>query len=740
MFATKYKNRIFLIISIVILILSAILTVFPYRIPLRRLVDSCKDFGRSVAYLFVFLFEGHFKAAGKEVPQIWASVAEMPDTQSYIDYIGIDINSILQTVTDYFGRVFDVFNFLDYNSFLLSLIVVFLLYGVVLIPCVYVSLNSIYNCYLEFKEDSLGKKSKFYNAFIFLSKNVKRFFRIVLDYISYAVGCKWFMIILVIIWLVNFGVLCFIPDFLAFYLYFLPSLDVGSFVCMLLRFLLNALIILKAVPLWLIFVTVAVIYHRHHKNIALDVLRHNEAKNCGLIKELELVILIIGETGKGKTTLLTDIILSLVNIYKTDSLKILYKIEMYFPAFDFSSFRAALIPKIANRDIFCIPDIDDVVNAMFEEYESASDGSFLYGYETELFGDSVNLGNRRLCLRDALIIYGRAFLIYQNNNPTVANYSIRFDGEFDDSPFLKLWDGDFFKSEAESYYSHILDSDIERFGKKVDPNGKFNGSFGYGIWVRTEAAKSYGNHISNSGYKMDSDEANPLNDRVEYSAKMGRHTNSMVDNVSFFRKLMDEQRASDLTVKIRELCSIISIEGDSELKLAITGYGWLFALRDKCKSFENVFLKYYNARADFTLAFMLIKFFVSFVNLCCVRLENVYGYKEKTLIIEGGTAYSDNGVQKEPKRVTWYQSNMKVYGERFASDCYASFFTELQKKCGYGIMDYPTYDSLRPTMEQYESQKDFFLMKMMEIVYGTGDSNSQNNSTADEFANLIFSE
>ena len=732
------KNRIYVIISISIIVISAVLCVSVYWIPLRRLIEGIIDFGKAFAYLVVNTFEDSFIKAGKEVPQIAVKAAELPDISPYVDYVGIDIVKVVSTLSAYFDNVFDLLNFVEFNARFFLVLSLICLYGVPVMLLSYTILGVSKDSYYVENPDSLGEKSDGYLRFIKIALKLKSLFYTVRDYVKYFCSKRYYLIPFCICWLLSFGVFTFVADFFAFYCYFLPSFDSASILYLLLRFLLDLLIVLKSVPLWVLITFIVVTYHVYHRNKALDLLRHNEAKNCGLIKELELVFLIIGESGKGKTTLMTDIVLSLVNIFKTDSLKILYKIEMYFPGFDFASFRASLVPKIANREIFCVPQINDVVDDLWERGE-------LFGYESELYGKTVNLGNRTLDLKTALVIYGKAFLVYQNNNPTVANYSIRFNGEFDDSPFLKLWDGDFFTSHGESYYSHVLDSDIERFGKRVDPNGKFNGSFGWGIWVRTEAAKSYGNQVSNAEYDRKSNEANPLNDLVEYSAKVGRHTNVMIDNKPFFRKLMDEQRASDLTGKIRELCSIISIEGDSELMLAITGYGWLFALRDKLESFEKFYLKYNNVRADFTVALMLPKIFVSFVRLCCERLENVYGYKEKTLVVEGGMAYSSHdGAVKEPKRVTWYQSNMKVYGERFASDCYSGFFTEMQKKCGYGIEDYPTYGSLQPTSEEYQMQKDFFLMKMMGWAYGTEKDvplpQNMKPANEDPFAWLTFEE
>lgn len=732
------KRKIFTAISVCIILSSAVLTAFVYRIPLFRLLEALSELCRSLAYFFVNSVKYIFKAFGKEVPQIDVYASCMPDFSSYSSYIGLNIEDSSLLISEYTAETFKLSNFFGFNLSFISHISTLLVYIIPLFTLGYAVFTLVSDCCFSPRDSSLGEKSKSYKRFYAVAVKLKKVYLQIKEYILYFFKRKYFGIPFITVWIVNFGVCTVAADFLGWYFYFAESFDTVSLIYMLLRVGLDLLIIAKAVPLICAVIIFLICRHMYFRSKALELLRRNEAKNCGLIKELELVVLIIGEPGKGKTTLMTDIVLSLVNIYKSDSLKILYKIEMYFPGFDFASFRAELSARIADRTIFCVPQTDDFVEELFKS------DTGLYGYEKELYGDTVKLGNRNIALKQALIIYGRAFLIYQNNNPAVANYSIRFDGEFDSSAFFKLWNGDFFEGGNKSHYAHVLDSDIMRFGKKVDRNGRFNGSFGYGIWARTEAAKSYGNQVSNSGYSKNADTANPLNDLVEYSLMMGRHPNATVDNTVFFRMLMDEQRASDLTAKIRELCSIVSIEEKGELQIAIEGYGWLFRLRDKLGAFEKIYLKYNNVRADFTLVLMLPKLFVSFVRLCCERLENVYGYRELTLVKECGTSYSSGGeIKKEPKRLIWYQANMKIYAERFASDCYAGFFTELQKKCGCGIEDYPEYGGLYPTMEEYRAQKDFFLMKMMGMIYGTDNTkNNRDNTNSKEnpFEGLVFEE
>ena len=133
-----------------------------------------------------------------------------------------------------------------------------------------------------------------------------------------------------------------------------------------------------------------------------------------------------------------------------------------------------------------------------------------------------------------------------------------------------------------------------------------------------------------------------------------------------------------------------------------------------------------------TVALMIPKLFVSLINLLCTRIENVYGYREIILVKNKGDAYSGNNALKtEPERHVYYQANMKTYSKRFMTDCYAKLFTELQKKCGVGLMDMPCFEGLDMTVEEMDSlQNDYFLMDLMRMLHGI-DPEELKEKTAD---------
>lgn len=733
---TKRKKKVYLSVSMLILCLSMLFTAFVFRTPFVRLIESCKDFGLSVAVFFVSVFENAFLRYRGSIPNVSTGAARMPDFSRYRDYIGFNSDSFSVGFSEVLKSVFNIFNFIEYNILFLNLFSKLLLFLTFLIPMAFIILSLIKACYFQKQEDftELGKKSPLWRFIEKSALKLKPAILEIVEYIKHFYKKKYYLYSFAFIWALNFGLLAPIFDFLAWYLYFAGTFDVVSFLYWLLRVFLNLLIIFKSTPFIVWFTAVCVIYYRVQRSKALDLLRHNEAKNCGFIKGLELCTLVIGEMGKGKTTLVVDMVLSLVNIFKTDSLKILYRIEMLFPGFSFASFRADLVPVIASRDMTCKAHVVEFVDKLIEEGD-------LYGYVSELYGSSVGLGNRILVLRDALIIYGHAFLVYQNNNPTAANFPVRFDGKFDDSKFLQLWDGDFFVKRSESRYSHILNQDIMRFGNKVNAASEHIGSFGYGIYVNTELAKARGNQHTNAIYDPNDLEANPKNDLYEYSHMMSRHPDSTVDNIPFFKFIADEQRATSLEAKILQNMAVLEIGEKSDLKLAITGFDWLFKLRDRCDGFESFYLQYQNARTDMTLALMLPKLFVAGVRLVCERLENIYGYRELTLIKHKGNSFSGNNGNDDIKQSTYYLSNMKVYAERFTTDCYSQFFSEMQKKCKTNIEDYPTYEGLRMSWDEMKQQNDYFIMKLMNMTIGdptTVESSSKGSNNL--YEDLIFEE
>ena len=363
----KVKNRIFSIILIVIMLTSAVLTAFVYRIPVIRFLESCKDFGLSVAVFVTLAYSDIFELIFGYVPEVSSAAGSLPDWSRYSDYIGWDLDKLLNALSSLFDEVFNLLNFVEYNMYLSLYLTQALTYLMMLIPFLAIIIFIIKSCYFSEKETDPDEKSDPYQKLERIALKLKPAVATVGEFFKYAYSNKLFLYSFVGIWLLNFGIPSLVMDFLSFYFYFAATFEVTSFVYLLVRWILGFFITSKAMPVIVPIVVFCFCYYLYHRSRALDLLRHNESKNCGVLKELELVILIVGEMGSGKTTLLTDMILSMVNIFKTDALKILYRIELLFPGFQFAALRADIIPLIASRDMTCRDHVVELVDRLLQD-------------------------------------------------------------------------------------------------------------------------------------------------------------------------------------------------------------------------------------------------------------------------------------------------------------------------------------------------------------------------------------
>ena len=88
---------------------------------------------------------------------------------------------------------------------------------------------------------------------------------------------------------------------------------------------------------------------------------------------------------------------------------------------------------------------------------------------------------------DVLSTYARLYFIYViESSLIVSNYSVRETNEQISLGNFPLWNLSFFGNETDGRFSHILDFDTLRLGRKVIENNKNTGSFEFGIILITE--------------------------------------------------------------------------------------------------------------------------------------------------------------------------------------------------------------------------------------------------------------
>ena len=200
---------------------------------------------------------------------------------------------------------------------------------------------------------------------------------------------------------------------------------------------------------------------------------------------------------------------------------------------------------------------------------------------------------------------------------------------------------------------------------------------------------------------------------------MVRHS-ATVDNFPFVRVLTDEQRPESWGADARDLCEIVHIResGNNRLAMPFFMFGemlhdWVFG------RFVRLYYEYRFNRADNTLIMYLLKTVTAKINQYYEGIYNRFGYCVLDVQIERGT--QDGAL--EDKR--YYLMTKKVYSRRFATDCFADFFTVKSLRSAVGIEDLSEYQTEKASFAELELQNSYFVGDLMKHL-GTDTSQPDN--------------
>lgn len=370
---------------------------------------------------------------------------------------------------------------------------------------------------------------------------IKRF---VLDYLDYIRENGRWKISWIVIWIINLNIASIIVAFVAYYLYFAVTFKLTTLYGQFCNLILDLELVLKQLP-WFLTGTVAwLIFNRMRENIGRQVLQHNEAKNCGFIRELPIVSMSCGSMGKKKTTQTTDMSMSQTVMFRQEAFKRLQKQDMKFPFFPWICFEKELQECMEYGRVYNLASIRTWVAQKRERYEKHGNADWqLYGYDVCRYGLYFDSALKCEYLFDVLATYAKLYFIYViESSLLVSNYSIREEDILYKSDNFPMRAYSFFNPAPEyTRFAHILDFDVLRLGKKVIANNPNAGSFEFGVVVITEIGKERANMLELKEMKKGADEANQKNDLFNAWLKMCRHS-ATVDNYPFIKVFVDEQR------------------------------------------------------------------------------------------------------------------------------------------------------------------------------------------------------
>ena len=675
-----------------------------------RFGEACRDFGLSVAYYFCVLIGIDYSFT--------PTVTEYSEVLQWEIFLPSDLEGFTSSAGNFFSLLINGENFASYWSAVGNVMLVAAKVIAVILPCVIVLLLIVVQMYRR-GNTKHNQDTKPLRVFKAISKYTYQPVKCaVLCYREYLSEHKGIWVCWIILWVFHLNLASVVTGFFAYYFYFVLSFDVGNLYVQVCKLFIDLQVIFRHFPWWSIVTVCWLLFNRWRKNIALNRLRHYEARNCGFINELPIVSMACGSMGKRKTTLITDMVLSQEVMFRQKALSILQNNDMRFPYFPWIAFEDELRRCMEHGTVYNLASVKTWVALKRQRFARHRNVRWqIYGYELGRYGDTFDDALKVNGLFDVLETYAQAYFIYViQSSLIVANYSIRTDNALMDNGNFPLWLTDFFPKNrrTESRHAHILDFDVLRLGKKVLENNPKAGSFEFGVVAITEIGKERGNNLELREIKKGADDTNQKNDLFNSWLKMCRHS-ATVDNFPFIKVFTDEQRPESWGADARDLADIINIASCGELRLALPFYTieemlseWAF------NRFMRLYEDFRFRRGDNTLLVHILKSVTAWLWRRNLRIYNRFGYSILKIEKERGTM---DGKTENKK---YYLMNAKIYAKRFSTDCFSDYFNDMAKKSKTGLMDYIEYATEKATVDELKMQNSYFINSL----YGNAGNSS----------------
>ena len=694
------RRRVFNIcLSVLITAAFALLAVFVFSDSYLRFGESVKDFGLSVGYYFCTLF-------GIE-HNIVPSVTEYSSVMDWSILLPSDLEGFTSQSKSFFALLIDGENFASYWAKVGDVMLVLLKVVAIMLPCLLILGLVIWRLYKSgnTKHNKDTVPLKVFKSFSrCLYQPLKR---TVLSYRDFLTEHRAVWILWAVMWAFHLNAASIVTGFLAYYFYFVLSFDVANLYVQVCKLFIDLQVIFRYFPWWCIAFICWLLFDHWRKSIALNRLRHFEARNCGFINELPIVSMACGSMGKKKTTLITDMVLSQEVMFRQKALEILQQNDMKFPYFPWIAFEDELRRCMEHGTVYNLASVKAWIalkRSRFLRHRNAQ--TQLYGYDYARYGTTFDDSLKISRLFEVLETYAQAYFIYViHSSLIVANYSVRTDNLMADNGNFPMWLTDFFpkRRRTQSRHAHILDFDVLRLGRKVLENNPKAGSFEFGVVGITEIGKERGNNLELKEVKKGADDTNQKNDLFNSWLKMCRHS-ATVDNFPFIKVFTDEQRPESWGADARDLCDVVHIVSSGNTRLTLPFYTieemiseWMF------NRFISLYYDFRFRRGDNTLLVHILKSVTAWLWRRNLRIYNRYGYSILKIEKERGTM---DGKTENKK---YYLMSAKIYAQRFSTDCFSDYFNDMAGKSGMGLMDYLEYTTEKATVEELKMQNSYFI-------------------------------
>lgn len=712
-----FKKNIFFVLSIFVILLILILgSIYNYKVYIH-FGYSLYSLFNSIGFYFSTIFHFGNNLTFDFLPFNWVGKIQFGGGSSPLlppNFILPDNFGVVQLwFSNYFKILFTSINFNTTFSFLIFFVFNFSIFLFIFITLV-LSLKIIELLLFTKKNPKITGYSKNYLRFEKMDdKFLNPFICFIKNFIFYFSSKKYFkypFVILICFYLnlVNVGL-----DIVSYLFVFLSSFNFQVLYYSFYTTLLTEWNLIIALPRIVWFIIIYLIYDLIRYKKALKKLASLDYKNRNFIKnETGVINIVKGAPGVGKTMFLTDLGKTTEQSYRYDLLDTLNKFNSYFPHFNVKQYESYIDLLKLNHVINNQSEIEDILDQRYKLFlNSLSFGSdysnlvkYLFGYDFAKFGLEHWNGLYMITFLDFLKTYGSAYYYYSTLSPLLfSNYSIRFDCTLVNPDYFITWKYDYFTINKHlinnnSHYSHILDMDSLRLGKKFNNKTPI---LGFGVVCFTEFDKERGNQLSNQKFQRNSDDPNPLNDDLTKYLKLSRQV-ATIDYQPYFKMFTDLQRTGDLALSNVEIseCIIKIVQKNKGTVLSL----WKIEpiICQFIVDFRNNFINKYRSTHN---SLGLIVRFINFITLpfknYLEKRMNLFGCSKLVLEINTGDDECDK------RNCIYYLLDKKILARTYSTDTHYGFFKESLNQWDIGIDDIATYSSLRASGDEIGLQHSY---------------------------------
>lgn len=703
---SKPKRLSFHMLGLALIVGLSLFLAFNQMWMIDRAVASGYVFGMRMRGVFLFYIGEEGQA-----PFLLQTINEIEDYP--IVFRDFDWNGLWAGVKEYFAILFSAPNalgwLLDFSETMIGLTraAMILILASLVVFC-------LANNYFSESHKAWMEESRSLRAFKKIEdgpiRNIKSYF---CGFFSWWKR-TWYMKISAFLVALILGLPMIAIDLVGEYFYFFTTFDFGSLVDTVLAdaatLIVGFLTIpepLRAMIVFLLFRLLTLLRARRLIEGKLMVSNEKMVDN-----DTGVFTLILGKMRGGKTTLAASMARILNTVYHKNAYDNMNRCSMMFPDFPWMPFERDIVRLAARGRIH---NMDQAAAFALRIHEAGEKRPIaLYGYDPKVQRSVFIDGANCIRLVEAMIIYAESYWIYFHaGNLIASNFPIRTDDLRLDKGHLVLYDSNSFRRKVkdqpkDSSLSHILVFDMLRLGKKKDPANRFRDANGPMIAVATEFGKEQGNMVSNTAYSAKDDEANPKNDLLDYSLKLGGHL-ANIWHTNFFKFIADEQRSGSLTSNLVTVAQSIftADKANQKEKTALAFFQVESSILDGLSAFRDWFYKKYrHAREDNTLPFYLVGKLGSLCYAIESRVFMRYGYKEVILPM---CSADTSGNLTEGEKKKFYIINFIDYASRFESACMKDFLNSRKPEADRGFFDIPTYEKLMPNKSEWDLQGSYLV-------------------------------